>query len=243
VKRGLDARQSIASIRSSPRKRDPASWPRCGFLHIDPRFRGNERIAAMVILNKIYTRTGDRRHDRARQPARGGARNTICASPPTERSMRPMPRSESRACISRAILRSIQSLARIQNDLFDAGADLATARQRQRSGRLPSHRHCRRRSRGSKARSTGSMPNSSRSAPSSCRAACRGARICILPAPFCRRAERLIAELMDKADEGRPRPRGAAIRQPPFRLSVCLPRATPTTKARWRILWRPGENR
>ena len=80
----------------------------------------------MVKLNKIYTRTGDDgttgpRHRRA--PAEIGH----CASRPMAPSTRPMPASAWRASIRQRTHPEIDAmLGRIQNDLFDLGADLAT---------------------------------------------------------------------------------------------------------------------
>ena len=57
-------------------------------------FSAISRGCPMVVLNRIYTRTGDKGHDGARVPANGG-RNTICASTPSAQSTRPMPASAS----------------------------------------------------------------------------------------------------------------------------------------------------
>ena len=77
----------------------------------------------MVVLNKIYTRTGDAGTTRS-APA-SACPSTRRASPPTARWTRPTP------CIGVARLHVREAhadvdamLARIQNDLFDLGADL-----------------------------------------------------------------------------------------------------------------------
>ena len=78
----------------------------------------------VVLLNRIYTRTGDKGQDftRRRNP-RGEGRPR--ASPSTARSTSSTPRSGWRACMPRAKYEGT-ALERIQNDLFDLGADLST---------------------------------------------------------------------------------------------------------------------
>ena len=93
----------------------------------------------MVVLNKIYTRTGDdgttalgTGERRKKYDLRIAAYGTL---------------DETNAAIGIARLHTAgdaaldPALARIQNDLFDVGADLCDARQGQRAGRRAAHRH------------------------------------------------------------------------------------------------------
>ena len=67
---------------------------------------------------------GRQGHDRRSRPA-SAAPSTISASPPTAPSTRPTPASAWRVSTPAATT-STRCSARIQNDLFDLGADLAT---------------------------------------------------------------------------------------------------------------------
>ena len=75
----------------------------------------------MVKLNRIYTRTGD--DGTTALGVASAARNTICGWQPMAPSTRPMPRRHGAASSGSA--RARRMLGRIQNDLFDLGADLA----------------------------------------------------------------------------------------------------------------------
>ena len=76
---------------------------------------------AMVTLTRIYTRGGDRGQTSLGD---GPVAKHDLGSRPTARSTRPMPRSAWRG--STPMREADAMLARIQNDLFDLGADLAT---------------------------------------------------------------------------------------------------------------------
>ena len=131
----------------------------------------------MVTLNKIYTKTGDGRNRAGRRQPRAKYALRIAAIGAVD---------ETNAAIGIARLDAEGDmdamLARIQNDLFDLGADLCAPEDgRKAEGRACAsptpgrtagardRRHERRRSR--------------RSNLSSCRAARRWRRICIWPAP------------------------------------------------------------
>ena len=77
----------------------------------------------MVVLNRIYTRTGDA-GDTALGDGTPGAEARAAGRPPTAPSTSSTPRSASRGCTPPA--RPTPALARVQNDLFDLGADLCT---------------------------------------------------------------------------------------------------------------------
>jgi cob(I)alamin adenosyltransferase len=205
---------------------------------MDSRFRGNERIAAMVILNKIYTRTGDdgttalgSGERRKKYDLRIAAYGTL---------------DETNAAIGVARLHTAgepaldAALSRIQNDLFDAGADLATP-------------------------SKGKGPGGARLTVTAAQVAwlereidrlneeLEPLRSFVLPGglpaaaylhlarTICRRAERLIAELMDTADESVTTEVLHYVNRLSDYLFVAARYAN--DKGAIEILWRPGENR
>ncbi len=145
----------------------------------------------MVRLTRIYTRGGDGGETSlgdgsrvAKQALRVEAYGTV---------------DEANAAIGLARLHTAGEadamLARIQNDLFDLGADLCDPGSRAPGRRRAAHRRVPGR-RGSSARSTRSMPRWRRSIPSCCRAARRRRRpISISARTIVRRAERLVAAL------------------------------------------------
>jgi cob(I)alamin adenosyltransferase len=205
---------------------------------MDSRFRGNERIAAMVILNKIYTRTGDdgttalgSGERRKKYDLRIAAYGTL---------------DETNAAIGIARLHTAgdaalgPSLARIQNDLFDAGADLATPGK----GKGPG---------GARLTVTAAQVAWLEGEIDRLNAELAPLRSFVLPGglppgaylhlarTICRRAERLIAELMDRADESVT----VEVLQYVNRLSDYLFVAArhANDKGAMEILWRPGENR
>jgi cob(I)alamin adenosyltransferase len=192
----------------------------------------------MVILNKIYTRTGDdgttalgSGERRKKYDLRIAAYGTL---------------DETNAAIGIARLHTAgdaalgPSLARIQNDLFDAGADLATPGK----GKGPG---------GARLTVTAAQVAWLESEIDRLNAELEPLRSFILPGglpagaylhlarTICRRAERLIAELMDKADESVT----PEVLQYVNRLSDYLFVAAryATDKGAMEILWRPGENR
>ena len=192
----------------------------------------------MVVLNRIYTRTGDdgttalgTGERRKKYDLRIAAYGTL---------------DETNAAIGVARLHTAgepaldAALSRIQNDLFDAGADLATP-------------------------SKGKGPGGARLTVTAAQVAwlereidrlneeLEPLRSFVLPGglpaaaylhlarTICRRAERLIAELMDKADESVT----PEVLQYVNRLSDYLFVAAryANDKGAMEILWRPGENR
>ena len=87
-----------------------------------PAIPGGSRVfVGMVTLNRIYTKTGDKGEtglgDGTRRP-----KHALRIARLSARWTRPMPPSASPGCTPRA--RWTRMLARIQNDLFDLGADL-----------------------------------------------------------------------------------------------------------------------
>jgi cob(I)alamin adenosyltransferase len=192
----------------------------------------------MVILNKIYTRTGDdgttalgSGERRKKYDLRIAAYGTL---------------DETNAAIGIARLHSVgdaaldPALARIQNDLFDAGADLATPGK----GRGPG---------GARLTVTAAQVAWLEGEIDRLNAELAPLRSFVLPGGLpaaaylhlartvCRRAERLIAELMDRADESVT----PEVLQYVNRLSDYLFVAARYTndKGAMEILWRPGENR
>jgi cob(I)alamin adenosyltransferase len=192
----------------------------------------------MVILNKIYTRSGDdgttalgSGERRKKYDLRIAAYGTL---------------DETNAAIGIARLHTAgdasldPSLARIQNDLFDAGADLATPGK----GKGPG---------GARLTVTAAQVAWLESEIDRLNAELTPLRSFVLPGglpagaylhlarTICRRAERLIAELMDKADESVT----PEVLQYVNRLSDYLFVAAryANDKGAMEILWRPGENR
>jgi cob(I)alamin adenosyltransferase len=192
----------------------------------------------MVILNKIYTRTGDdgttalgSGERRKKYDLRIAAYGTL---------------DETNAAIGIARLHSVgdasldPALARIQNDLFDAGADLATPGK----GRGPG---------GARLTVTAAQVAWLEGEIDRLNAGLAPLRSFVLPGGLpaaaylhlartvCRRAERLIAELMDRADESVT----PEVLQYVNRLSDYLFVAAryANDKGAMEILWRPGENR
>ena len=192
----------------------------------------------MVVLNRIYTRTGD--DGRPRSAAASGARNTICGSPPTAPSTRSTRSSASRGCTRRASSQLDAMLARIQNDLFDVGADLCMPDKGKGPGgaRLDVTEP---RWSGSSSRSTRSTPSSRRCAPSCCPGGSAAAAYLHLARTVCRRAERLIVELKDKPGES---VTPAAIKYV-NRLSdfFFVAARFANDKGAADVLWVPGQNR
>jgi cob(I)alamin adenosyltransferase len=136
----------------------------------------------MVVLNKIYTRTGDAGTTAlgsgervAKSHLRIHAYGTV---------------DETNACLGMVRLHTASDelagldamLARIQNDLFDLGADLCVP-QGARRRRARACASSSPRSSGWSARSTSSTANWRRCAPSCCRAGIRRPPRCIWPAP------------------------------------------------------------
>ena len=193
----------------------------------------------MVVLNKIYTRTGDdgttalgTGERRKKYDLRIAAYGTI---------------DEANAAIGIARLHTAAddaldaALARIQNDLFDVGADLCTPGK----GKGPG---------GARLTVTDNQVDLARSRdrPAQCRALRRCAPSCLpggsaaaadlhLARTICRRAERLIAELMDKPGESVT----PEVLKYVNRLSDFLFVASryANGKGAGDVLWKPGQNR
>ncbi len=193
----------------------------------------------MVVLNKIYTRTGDdgttalgSGERRKKYDLRIAAYGTL---------------DEANAVIGLARLHTAgeaaldSSLARIQNDLFDLGADLCTPGK----GRGPG---------GARLTATAAQVAWLESEIDRLNAELAPLRSFILPGGFaaaaaylhlartvCRRAERLIAELADKPDESVT----PEVLQYVNRLSDFLFVAAryANDKGACDVLWKPGENR
>jgi cob(I)alamin adenosyltransferase len=192
----------------------------------------------MVILNKIYTRTGD---DGTTALGSGERRKKCDLRIAAYGTL-----DETNAAIGIARLHVAgdpaldRALARIQNDLFDAGADLATPGK----GKGPG---------GARLTVTAAQVAWLESEIDRLNAELEPLRSFILPGglpagaylhlarTICRRAERLIAELMDKADESVT----PEVLQYVNRLSDYLFVAAryANDKGAMEILWRPGENR
>ena len=122
-------------------------------LRVGPPIRGDHHhhgraLAAQLKLTGWWfsiasTRAPATTARRRSAPASAG-RNTICASRPTARSTRRMPRSAWPGCIAASTPKLDAMLARIQNDLFDLGADLARPTRAKPEWRAAAHRSTRR---------------------------------------------------------------------------------------------------
>ena len=192
----------------------------------------------MVVLNKIYTRTGDdgstalgSGERRKKYDLRVAAYGTI---------------DEANAAIGVARLHTAHdaeldaALARIQNDLFDVGADLCTPGK----GKGPG---------GARLTVTDKQVEWLEAEIDRFNAALQPLRSFVLPGgsaasahlhlarTICRRAERLIAELKDKPDESV----SSEVLKYVNRLSDFLFVASRYANSRGAgdVLWKPGENR
>ncbi len=192
----------------------------------------------MVVLNKIYTRTGDdgstalgSGERRKKYDPRVAAYGTI---------------DEANAAIGVARLHTSHeaeldaALARIQNDLFDVGADLCTPGK----GKGPG---------GARLTVTDKQVEWLEAEIDRFNAALQPLRSFVLPGgsaasahlhlarTICRRAERLIAELKDKPDESV----SSEVLKYINRLSDFLFVASRYANSRGAgdVLWKPGENR
>ena len=192
----------------------------------------------MVVLNKIYTRTGD---DGTTALGSGERRKKYDLRVAAYGSL-----DEANAAIGVARLHTVHdaeldgALARIQNDLFDLGADLATPGK----GRGPG---------GARLTATATQVAWLESEIDRFNAALAPLKSFILPGgsaaaahlhlarTICRRAERLIAELKDRPDEAvTPEVLIYVNRLSDF-LFVAARHAN--HKGEHDVLWRPGENR
>jgi cob(I)alamin adenosyltransferase len=196
----------------------------------------------MVVLNKIYTRTGDdgttalgTGERRKKFDLRIAAYGTI---------------DETNAAIGVARLATREdaaldaALSRIQNDLFDVGADLCTPAKEGDGGKGPG---------GARLTVTDKQVNWLEAEIDRLNADLNPLRSFVLPGgsaaaahlhlarTICRRAERLIAELADTPGE----PVGAAVLKYVNRLSDFLFVASRYANAKGLsdVLWKPGENR
>jgi cob(I)alamin adenosyltransferase len=193
----------------------------------------------MVVLNKIYTRTGD---DGTTALGTGSRRKKYDLRIAAYGTL-----DEANAAIGIARLHTAAAdaaldaaLARIQNDLFDAGADLATPG----AGRGPG---------GARLTVTAAQVAWLEAEIDRFNAALAPLRSFVLPGgsaaaaylhlarTVCRRAERLIAELKDKPDESVT----PEVLQYVNRLSDFLFVAAryANDKGARDVLWKPGENR
>jgi cob(I)alamin adenosyltransferase len=192
----------------------------------------------MVILNKIYTRTGD---DGSTTLGSGERRKKydlrVCAYGTID---------ETNAAIGVARLHTVHdadldaALARIQNDLFDVGADLCTPGK----GKGPG---------GARLTVTDKQVEWLEAEIDRFNAALQPLRSFVLPGgsaaaanlhlarTVCRRAERLIAELKDQPGESV----SSEVLKYVNRLSDFLFVASRYANARGAgdVLWKPGENR
>jgi cob(I)alamin adenosyltransferase len=192
----------------------------------------------MVVLNKIYTRTGD---DGTTALGSGERRKKYDLRVAAYGSL-----DEANAAIGLARLHTVHdaeldgALARIQNDLFDLGADLATPGK----GRGPG---------GARLTATAGQVEWLEGEIDRFNAALALLSSFVLPGgsaaaaylhvarTICRRAERLIAELKDRPDEAvTPEVLIYVNRLSDF-LFVAARHAN--DKGERDVLWRPGENR
>ncbi len=192
----------------------------------------------MVVLNKIYTRTGD---DGTTALGSGERRKKYDLRVAAYGSL-----DEANAAIGVARLHTVHdaeldgALARIQNDLFDLGADLATPGK----GRGPG---------GARLTATATQVAWLENEIDRFNAGLAPLKSFILPGgsaaaahlhlarTICRRAERLIAELKDRLDEAvTPEVLVYVNRLSDF-LFVAARHAN--HKGERDVLWRPGENR
>lgn len=192
----------------------------------------------MVVLNKIYTRTGDdgttalgTGERRKKYDLRIAAYGTL---------------DETNAAIGIARLHTAdvaaldRSLSRIQNDLFDVGADLCTPHK----GKGPG---------GARLTVTATQVTWLESEIDRLNAELEPLRSFILPGGFaaaaylhlartiCRRAERLIAELQDQADESITPEVLKYVNRLSDYLFVAARYAN--DKGAGDVLWQPGQNR
>jgi cob(I)alamin adenosyltransferase len=192
----------------------------------------------MVVLNKIYTRTGD---DGTTALGTGARRKKYDLRIAAYGTL-----DETNAAIGIARLHTAgehavhSALSRIQNDLFDVGADLATPGR----GKGPD---------GARLSVTAAQVTWLEEQIDRLNGELAPLRSFVLPGGFaaaahlhlartiCRRAERLIAELMDKSDENVT----PEALQYVNRLSDYLFVAARyvNDKGAADVLWRPGENR
>ena len=202
----------------------------------------------MVVLNKIYTRTGDdgstalgTGERRKKYDLRIAAYGTI---------------DEANAAIGVARLHTVHdgeldaALARIQNDLFDVGADLCTPGKGKGGGKGPG---------GARLTVTDKQVEWLEAEIDRFNAALSPLRSFVLPGgsaasahlhlarTICRRAERLIAELMDSDDskEGPGESVSSEVLKYVNRLSDFLFVASryANNQGARDVLWKPGENR
>ena len=192
----------------------------------------------MVVLSKIYTRTGD---DGTTSLGTGGRRKKYDLRIAAYGTV-----DEANAAIGLARLHTVHdgeldaALARIQNDLFDVGADLCTPGK----GKGPG---------GARLTVTDKQVVWLEAEIDRFNSALTPLRSFVLPGgsaaaahlhlarTVCRRAERLIAELTDKPDERV----GAEVLKYVNRLSDFLFVASrhANDKGARDVLWKPGENR
>ena len=192
----------------------------------------------MVILNKIYTRTGD---DGTTALGSGDRRKKYDLRIAAYGTL-----DETNAAIGIARLHTAgdasldPALARIQNDLFDAGADLSTPSK----GKGPG---------GARLTVTAAQVGWLESEIDRLNAELAPLRSFVLPGgtpaaaylhlarTICRRAERLIAELIDKADESVTPELLHYVNRLSDYLFVAARYAN--DKGAIDMMWRPGENR
>jgi cob(I)alamin adenosyltransferase len=197
----------------------------------------------MVVLNKIYTRTGD---DGTTALGTGERRKKFDLRIEAYGTI-----DETNAAIGVARLATRDNaaldaaLSRIQNDLFDVGADLCTpAKADDSGGKGPG---------GARLTVTDNQVNWLEAEIDRLNEELNPLRSFVLPGgsaaaahlhlarTICRRAERLIAELADTPGE----PVGAAVLKYVNRLSDFLFVASryANEKGQSDVLWKPGENR